>query len=97
MLPVSIAKQTTEKFATGQGTANGTAAAITASKYNSVYGVFIRNHDTTNAVYVGTSTVATTSGFKVTAEQDVWIPVDDPTSIYVVTAGASVAFSFLVV
>lgn len=96
MLPVRVAKQTQEVLNTGQGTANGAAAAITAKPWDAKYGVFIRNHDDTDALFVGNSGVSAANGFRVDAADDLWIPVDDARKIYAITGGNDVDYSFLV-
>lgn len=96
MLPVKIGKQSQDKFYTGQGTATGTAAAITAEPWEARDGVYIRNHDATNPMYVGPSGVTTSTGFRIDAGDSLKIEVEDPTTIYAVSGG-SIAYSFLIV
>jgi hypothetical protein len=97
MLPVRIAKQTQEVLNTGQGTANGNAAAITAEPWDAKYGVFIRNHDAADALFVGNSAVSAANGFRIDAAKDLWVPVDNAREIYAITGGNDVNYSFLVV
>lgn len=95
MFPVQILKQTKSKFYTGQGTA-GVAAALTAQPDKVMYGVYIRNHDGVNPLFVGNSNVTVGNGFQVVAGESVWIPVEDARDIYVVSGGA-VTYSYLLV
>jgi hypothetical protein len=97
MLPVRVAKQTQEKLNTGQGTAGAAAAALTTNPWPASYGIFIRNHDGANAMYVGNSGLTAANGFRLDAGDDIWIPVTDPREVYVIRATADVAYSFLVV
>jgi len=97
MLPVRVAKQTQQKLQTGQGTAGVAAAALTDNPWPANYGIFIRNHDGANAVYVGNSGVTASNGFRLDAGDNIWIPVADPREIYVIRATADVDYSFLVV
>lgn len=95
MFPVQILKQTNSKFYTGQGTA-GVAAALTDRPETLKYGVYIRNHDALNPLYVGNSNVTDANGFQVVAGDSIWIPVEDARTVYVVSGGA-VDYSYLLV
>lgn len=97
MLPVQIGKQTYSSLYTGQGSAGAAAAALTTSPTLAKHGVFIRNHDGANALFVGNSKLTAGTGFQVVAGADLWLPVEDPKLIYVITGGAAVAYSYLVV
>ena len=95
--PVNIVKQSQAAFNTGNGTATVTAAALTDNPWIAQMGVFIRNHDGANPMFVGIAGVTSTKGFRVDAGDDLWIPVSDPRTIYVIRSTADVAYSFLVV
>ncbi len=97
MLPIQIGKMSHASLSTGQGSADGTAKSITASPTPAKYGVFVRNHDGANALFVGNSKLTAGTGFQIIAGEDLWIPVEDPRIIYVITGGAAVAYSYLVV
>jgi len=97
MLPVRVAKQSYSEFHTGQGTAGAAKAALTANAWEAKHGVFVRNHDGANSVYVGDSDVTVNTGFQLAAGDDIWIPVIAASDLYVITGGASVDYSFLVV
>ena len=94
MLPTRVGKQTHAEAHTGQGTATGTAAALTANHWEAFYGVYIRNHDGANPMYVGDSTVATGTGFRIDAGESLWIPIEYAKNLYAVSGG-SIAYSFL--
>lgn len=97
MLPVQVGKQTFEKAYTGQGTATGTASRLTSEYWPPMYGVYIRNHDGSNPMYVGASSDVTTgTGFRIDAGDSLWIPVEEPRNLYVISGG-SIAYSCLAV
>ena len=95
MFPVQVLKQTKSKFFTGQGTA-AAAAALTAQPGTLMYGVYIRNHDGVNPLFVGNANVTIANGFQVAAGDDLWIPIEDARDVYVVSAGA-VDYSYLLI
>ena len=94
MLPTLIGKQTHAAAHSGQGTATATAAALTDNHWEAFYGVYIRNHDGANPMYVGDSAVTTSTGFRIVSGESVWIPVEFAKNLYVISGG-SISYSFL--
>jgi len=94
MLPVQIGKQTHEAAHSGQGSATATAGALTDNHWPALYGVYIRNHDGSNPMYVGDSTVTTSTGFRIDAGDSLWVPVEFAKNLYAISGG-TIAYSFL--
>jgi len=94
MLPVSIGKQTYAAVHTGQGSAGAAATALTADSWDVQYGVYIRNHDGANPMYVGSVGVTTGTGFRIVAGESLWIPIEFAKNLYVISGGA-IAYSFM--
>ena len=94
MLPVQMGKQTFAAVHTGQGTATATAAALTADSWEVSYGVYIRNHDGANPMYVGGSNVTTGNGFRIVSGESLWIPIELAKNLWAVSGG-SIAYSYM--
>ncbi len=95
---VSIAKESSENFATGHGSVGATKAALIAGETPLQKFVEIKA-DLTNAnnVFVGINTVTTSTGFLLDAGESVKIPIDDMSKVWVVGGAASQGFSWLAV
>ena len=94
MLPTRIGKQTLSAAHTGQGSATATASALTVEPWEAYYGVYIRNHDGSNPMYVGESGVTVTTGFRIDAGDSLWIPIEFAQDLYTISGG-TIAYSFL--
>jgi len=94
---VSIVNTSVSPVANGHKSANGTAAAL-ASTSSLKRGVIIKNpSDSGVDVYVGASTVTSSTGFQLEPGEKEFFPISDPSLIYVVTSGAAATVSYIAI
>lgn len=96
--------ETSGLLSTGQKTAVGTTAVpITTRNIFCVFGVRVRACDTcANKVYVGPKGVTNgildiTDGYRLSASESVFIPIDDPRKIYVIGTHTNQAVSWIAI
>lgn len=99
MIPTQISKRTWSKFYTNHSTVGaGANQQLTAQPYDLKYGVYVRALSTNgNTVYVGDSNVSASNGFPLAAGEDIWIPCEDATTVYVIGGAAAQGYAFLII
>jgi hypothetical protein len=96
----NIGKEAAEEFQAGQGTVGLTPQPIEAAGHLPVSKYVIVKADLVNAndVFVGTSTVSATTGFRLDAgEATPPIHIDDLSKVFVLGGAASQGYSWLAV
>ena len=81
----------------GTGTVGVTATPLVGATNNRVYkGVWIRNTDAANTLYVGTSRVTTTeNGHAIPPGEIIVLELEDPSEVYVLGSADPTAYSWL--
>lgn len=84
-----------KSFQAQAGSAEATVAQLEAVKDQPAHkGVSIRNIGP-GTLYVGSSNVSSVFGYELNAGEEIELELEDPTSIYVITTGASVPYTWL--
>ena len=93
----TITRDTARTFVVGQGTASGTAAALTSSTANATKGVVIIPASTNTGI-IEAGLVGVTYGTGVVVPSaGLTIPVEDASIIYLIASGAGQDYSYMIV
>ncbi len=84
---MDIQQTTIQEFTTGHGVADATPKPIVAAGYSRKAYKGVTVHCISGTVYVGPSTVTNGNGFELPANEEVLIPVENPSNVYVVGDG----------
>jgi hypothetical protein len=96
---MDVNKTSVDDFYTGSGSVSGTSAPIIAPAYahEAYKGVMVRAAVTNSApIFVGPSTVSAATGYRLTPGEELLVPVNDPSKVYVVGTPGD-GFSWLAV
>jgi len=96
---VDVNKTAVDDFYTGTGEVSGTPAPIIAPAFSheALNGVMLRASVTnTDPIYVGPSTTSAATGYRLTPGEELLVPVNDPSKVYVVGTPGD-GFSWLAV
>jgi len=83
---MNLTQTTVDTFRVGHGTATETAQPIVAATRKSYKGISIRC--LTGTVFIGPHNVTVDSGYELPAGTELLVPVENPSTVYVVGSGA---------